>query len=284
MSLGAVAKSECALASVLTEGIIRPATCSLVTLACRPNLAISPERTRPAALAAVFCPATGTAAAVEFPRCFNPRSPLSPAGRPRGESSAAQLVLARCALTHTSPRFSALGRCVPPAGTRSALFKPSGARPGPCAAPGPARSLITTVSGFLSSSPHPTPGPTLLPPRFPGSLPLPARSARLAPPRSLGSRDGGPVRQAQPLPHGHLPDPEAEGASGSRAPPLLAPPCAGPGLVLACPASCWPWLAGERASLFAQVRPGCTPSLGLCQHLMGPVGRYGKGARKVGGG
>lgn len=34
-------KSECALASVLTEGIIRSATCGLVTLACRPNLAIS---------------------------------------------------------------------------------------------------------------------------------------------------------------------------------------------------------------------------------------------------
>lgn len=42
MSLGAAAKiRECALASVLTEGIIGLGHVALVTLACRPNLAIS---------------------------------------------------------------------------------------------------------------------------------------------------------------------------------------------------------------------------------------------------
>lgn len=216
--------------------------------------------------------------------CFNPRSPLPP-GRPPawGESSAH--TPARPLRTHAHiATLSALGRCVPPAGTRSALFKPSSARPGPCAALGPARSLITNSVSFLSSSPPPPPRqPCSRPVSLAPPSPRPDPPRRLPLPRSLGSRDGDPVVGTAP-PHGHPVGSRGGGAPGEPGTALLAPLVLGLGLVLACLGLL---LAvgqpGGRASLFAQVRPRLhTPPWDCAEHLMGPVGRGGERGQEGG--
>lgn len=188
-------------------------------------------------------PATGTQAAVEF-LLFQPSLPsLPPAGRPRGELSRTPQ-LARCALTHTSPRFSELGRCVPPAGTRSALCKPSGARPGPCAALGPARSLITNSVRFPVLIPHSTPA-NPAPAPFPWPLPLPGQIRPPAPPPPIPWVQGWGAGEAGTAPAPWPPVGSRGGGSagGSRAPPCWPRSCWAWAWCWPASASCWPWSA-----------------------------------------
>ncbi|TEA35254.1 hypothetical protein DBR06_SOUSAS2810130, partial [Sousa chinensis] len=94
--------------------------------------------------------------------------------------------------------------------------------------------------------------------RFPGPSLSPARSARRLPlPRSLGSRDGGAVRQAQPpAPMAARRSQRRRGRRGEPGTALLAPLVLGLGLALACLGLLLAVVSlGSRASLSAQQEP-----------------------------
>ncbi|XP_036882826.1 tumor necrosis factor ligand superfamily member 12 isoform X4 [Manis javanica] len=114
----------------------------------------------------------------------------------------------------------------------------------------PAPSLITQCP---ASCPHPP-----LPLRFPCPSLSPGRSARPLPlPRSLGSRDGGAVRQAQPpAPMAARRSQRRRGRRGEPGTALLAPLVLGLGLALACLGLLLAVVSlGSGASLSAQQEP-----------------------------
>ena len=209
---------------------------------------------------------------------FSRRS-LSPAGRPRGGRSSRTPHLARCTLTQTLPRFSTPGRCVPPG--RDSLCGLQAERRAPrcvhCSRPGSEFNLTHSVRLPVLIPPPP--------PRFPGPSLSPARSARRLPlPRSLGSRDGGAVRQAQPpAPMAARRSQRRRGRRGEPGTALLAPLVLGLGLALACLGLLLAVVSlGSRASLSAQVRPACTPlpgqiRSGLCRVADGAGWAEGRG-------
>lgn len=175
------------------------------------------------------------------------------------------------------PCFYTPRRCEPL--RRKSLCLKSGRRaPAWCTTLGWAPSLITqTVSGFLSSSPPPAP--------FPLPLPLPSPNRPPAPPPpSLGSRDGGAVRQAQPpAPMAARRSQRRRGRRGEPGTALLAPLVLGLGLALACLGLLLAVVSlGSRASSSAQVRPCCTPLPGqvrsrVCEAADGTGWAEGKG-------
>lgn len=210
---------------------------------------------------------------------FPTLAPLSPSGRPPAWKAPMLHPSSPAAHSHTSPRFSAL-RGAPPGQDPLCPLQARRRALSPYAALGPARSLITNSVRFPVLIPTPPPPtcsrPVSLAPPLPGQIRPPAPLPRS---RWVQGWEAGKGAGTAPAPWPPS-DPEAEGAPGGGAEhrpagPARAGPGPGAGLPLRPPAG--RGQPGEPGIAVAQVRPGCTPPWDCAEHLMGPVGRRGKG-------